>query len=252
MQAFRASPFASAPKASSSWFFCRLADHETSRPTHHFQRSGLRPTEIGLLCPLLTSAPRSPASRRAQSRLRDTAQISRGKLDRLPRSPADLLSQALDSRGLRGHPPARPAWAASYPVLVHRVAALLPRPLPFRRRLATTPLRFAIPSSLSDWEEDFHLQAVEHARHTSWMRRLLTDHGLVRPHRYRQPSRSVLANLVYNMCRLLWLERHAAPAWKPPGNRRAANSLKPHPGAHRSLPAPSTGLQVTVFPQPWR
>src|SRR5271165_5262506 len=30
----------------------------------------------------------------------------------------------------------------------------------------TTPLRFAIPSPPSGWEEDFHLQAVEHARHT--------------------------------------------------------------------------------------
>ena len=36
----------------------------------------------------------------------------------------------------------------------------------FRPHLAVTPLCFAIPSSLSDWEEDFHLQAVEHARHT--------------------------------------------------------------------------------------
>jgi hypothetical protein len=36
----------------------------------------------------------------------------------------------------------------------------------FRPRLATTPLRFAIPSPPSGWEEDFHLQAVEHARHT--------------------------------------------------------------------------------------
>ena len=43
----------------------------------------------------------------------------------------------------------------------------------FRPRLAATPLRFAIPSSLSDWEEDFHLQAVEHARHTEWIGRLL-------------------------------------------------------------------------------
>jgi len=31
-------------------------------------------------------------------------------------------------------------------------------------------LCFAIPSSLSDWEEDFHLQAVEHARHTDGLR----------------------------------------------------------------------------------
>jgi hypothetical protein len=36
----------------------------------------------------------------------------------------------------------------------------------FRPRLATTPLRFANPSPPSGWMEDFHLQAVDHARHT--------------------------------------------------------------------------------------
>src|SRR5438094_8552187 len=51
-----------------------------------------------------------------------------------------------------------------YPVLVHRAAALLRAS--FRLRLATTPLRFANPSPPSGWIEDFHLQAVVHARHT--------------------------------------------------------------------------------------
>src|SRR6201993_2327039 len=51
-----------------------------------------------------------------------------------------------------------------YPVLVHRVAALLHAS--FRPRLATTPLRFASPSPSSGWAEDSHLQASEHARHT--------------------------------------------------------------------------------------
>jgi hypothetical protein len=51
-----------------------------------------------------------------------------------------------------------------YPVLVHRAAALLRAS--FRRRLATTPLRFANPSPPSGWIEDSHLQAVDHARHT--------------------------------------------------------------------------------------
>src|SRR6478736_4009268 len=83
----------------------------------------------------------------------------------------DLLSQTLDSRGLHGRPPARPAWAASYSVLVHQVVALLHTS--FRPHLAVTPLCFAIPSSLSDWEEDFHLQAVEHARHTDRIAHLL-------------------------------------------------------------------------------
>jgi hypothetical protein len=51
-----------------------------------------------------------------------------------------------------------------YPVLVHRAAVLLRAS--FRPRLATTPLRFANPSPPSGWIEDFHLQAVVHARHT--------------------------------------------------------------------------------------
>src|SRR5262245_27911506 len=51
-----------------------------------------------------------------------------------------------------------------YPVLVHRTAPLLRAS--FRPRLTTTPLRFANPSPPSGWIEDFHLQAVDHARHT--------------------------------------------------------------------------------------
>ena len=51
-----------------------------------------------------------------------------------------------------------------YPVLVHRAAALLHAS--FRPHLAVTPLRFANPSPPSGWIEDFHLQAVDHARHT--------------------------------------------------------------------------------------
>jgi hypothetical protein len=52
-----------------------------------------------------------------------------------------------------------------YPVLVHRAAVLLHAS--FRPRLATTPLRFANPSPPSGWIEDFHLQTVDHARHTT-------------------------------------------------------------------------------------
>ena len=51
-----------------------------------------------------------------------------------------------------------------HPVFVHRLACLLHAS--FRPHLATTPLRFARPSPPSGWEEDFHLPAVEHARHT--------------------------------------------------------------------------------------
>src|ERR1035437_9720509 len=44
--------------------------------------------------------------------------------------------------------------------------------LSVRPRLATTPLRFANPSPPSGWIEDFHLQAVDHARHTTKKDRL--------------------------------------------------------------------------------
>src|SRR5471032_1650509 len=56
-----------------------------------------------------------------------------------------------------------------YPVLVHRAVALLHAS--FRPHLAMTPLRFANPSPPSGWIEDFHLQAVVHARHTKRKRR---------------------------------------------------------------------------------
>jgi hypothetical protein len=52
-----------------------------------------------------------------------------------------------------------------YPVFVHRAAALLHAS--FRPHLAMTPLRFANPSPPSGWIEDFHSQAVDHARHTT-------------------------------------------------------------------------------------
>ena len=91
-------------------------------------------------------------------------QISRGKFDRLPRATARSTTSALDGYGLRDQAPARPAPYASYLVLVHRLASLLHAS--FRPRLATTPLRFAITSPPSGCEEDFHLLAVEHARHT--------------------------------------------------------------------------------------
>src|SRR5438067_5942977 len=53
---------------------------------------------------------------------------------------------------------------ASYPVLVHRLASLLHAS--FRPHLTVRPLRFAITSPPSGCEEDLHLPAVDHARHT--------------------------------------------------------------------------------------
>src|ERR687885_1099771 len=86
------------------------------------------------------------------------------KTDRLRRTPAGSTTPTLDGCGLRDPVLARPAGSASYPVLVHQAAVLLHAS--FRPRLAATPLRFANPSPPSGWVEDFHLQAVEHARHT--------------------------------------------------------------------------------------
>lgn len=92
------------------------------------------------------------------------AEISRGKFDRLPRTPAGFTVPVFDDYGLRGHSPARPAGSASYPVLVHQVAVLLHAS--FRPHLAVTPLHFANPSPPSGWVEDLHLRAVDRARHT--------------------------------------------------------------------------------------
>src|ERR1700730_5800424 len=61
--------------------------------------------------------------------------------------------------------PLAPHRRPHYPVLVHRLAPLLHAS--FRPRLATTSLRFAITSPPSGCEEDLHLQAVDHARHTN-------------------------------------------------------------------------------------
>ena len=95
-------------------------------------------------------------------------QISRGKFDRLQRATAGSTTSAFDGYGLRSQLPARPAPYASNPVFVHRLASLLRAS--FGPRLAASvisPLRFAITSRPSRCEEDFHLQAVEHARHTT-------------------------------------------------------------------------------------
>ena len=109
------------------------------------------------------------------SPLSDTAQASRGKPDRLPRTPAGFTAMTLGGYGLRCLVPARPVTPASYPVSVRQVA-VLPTCLStgpvdrqaasFRPRLTTTPLRFASTSPPPGCAGDFHPLAVEHARHT--------------------------------------------------------------------------------------
>jgi len=117
----------------------------------------------GLLCPLLTSAPRSGCLA-ASSVPKDTVQISRSKPDSLHRTPAGFTVLALDGYGLCDILPARPTSAASYPVCVRRAATLLHAS--FRQSLAVLPLRFASASPPSGCTGDFHPQAVGHVRHT--------------------------------------------------------------------------------------
>src|SRR5882757_5726173 len=74
-----------------------------------FQRSGLQRNSFRLLCRLLTSPPRSRALRPAQSGVPDTTEISQGKFDHLPCTPAGFTTRALDDYGLRDHLLARPA-----------------------------------------------------------------------------------------------------------------------------------------------
>src|SRR5262249_34858422 len=122
------------------------------------------------LCPRLTPAPRSgglaaPSVPPRRTSVRDMTQASRGQSDRLRRTPAGWTPQALDGCGLCGHLSARPTGTASDPVSVRQVAVLVHAA--FRRRLATTPLRFASTSPPSGCAGDLHPQAVEQARHTS-------------------------------------------------------------------------------------
>ena len=65
-------------------------------------------------------------------------QISPGKFDRLPRTPAGSTALAVDGYGLRDQLPARPTRDASYPVSVRQVAGLLHTS--FRHHLAMTAL----------------------------------------------------------------------------------------------------------------
>ena len=145
-----------------SRFWIRRSSSERRRDFNPHEQRAAQHT----LCPLLTSAARSGSPCDALSRDSATKQqISRGKFDRLPHTTAEFTTSTLDGYGLCCHWPARPAPYASYPVLVHRLVRLLHAS--FRPRLATTPLRFAMTSPPSGCQKDFHLRAVEHARHTT-------------------------------------------------------------------------------------
>ena len=95
----------------------------------------------------------------------DTKQISRGKLNRLRCTTAGSTLRALDGYGLRDTLPARPALAPRIRFLFigSHPCSTLPSDPASRRQ----PLRFTNPSPPSGWVEDFHLRAIEHARHTT-------------------------------------------------------------------------------------
>lgn len=91
---------------------------------------------VGLLCPLLTSATRSTRLSARSVRVHrcfqfapvpNTWQTSRGKFDRLRRTPAESTVPTLDGYGLRGHRPARPLDSAFIRFFVHRAATVVPR-----------------------------------------------------------------------------------------------------------------------------
>src|SRR5712692_751220 len=110
------------------------------------------------------SAVRRPLGR--LSRLADdTGQISRGKLNRLRCTTAGSTLRALDGCGLRDTLPARPALAP--PIRFLFIGSHLCSTLPLDPASRRQPLRITNPSPPSGWVEDFHLRAIEHARHTT-------------------------------------------------------------------------------------
>lgn len=167
--ALGASLLLSAAKASSSWFFCRLS-RWTLRTTcrSHYSLFGNR---LGLLPVGRDTMPAAdfcgPVRRNLSLLSHDAVtshrppEVSSTAFDA---QPPDLPPVRLMDMSFAVICPLAPHCRPRYPVLVHRLASLLHAS--FRPRLATTPLRFAITSPPSGCEEDFHLQAVVHARHT--------------------------------------------------------------------------------------
>jgi hypothetical protein len=94
---------------------------------------------------------------------RDTTQISRGKFDRLQHTTAGSTLCALDGCGLRSAEPARPALTPHTRFLF--IGSCLCSTLLSDGSSRQPPLRFASPSVPSTWAKDFHLLAIEHARH---------------------------------------------------------------------------------------
>jgi len=104
--AVRASPF---PRRSEGHFFQPHGQFESPTFKRLSSVQAFSENSFRLLRRLLTSLPRSRALRPAQSGLPDTTEISRGKIDRLPCTPAGFTTPSLDDLGLRDQLPARPA-----------------------------------------------------------------------------------------------------------------------------------------------
>ena len=98
------------------------------------------------------------------SRRNDTEHISPGKLSHLPCTVAELMFRTIDGYGLRGKLPL--VRHAAHIGFVHRlrfVSCFLHFAPAIALELSLTP------SPPSGWAEDFHLQAAEHAQHTTML-----------------------------------------------------------------------------------
>src|SRR5262249_4884642 len=135
--------------------------------------------------------------------------------------------------GLCGDLSARPTWIASNPISVRQVAVWLHAD--FRRRLATTPLRFASTSPPSGCEGDLHPQAVEHARHTS-QPLARQDRGRLRP-LLATPDRPFSSQI----CPALPPPK-APPRCVPPPLRRKDRARSRAPSSRVGQPRPTPAL----------
>ena len=126
-----------------------------------------------------------------------------------------------------------------YPVLVHRAATLLHASS--GRRLAMTPLRFANPSPPSGWIEDFHLQAVDHARHTE---KSPAEAGLVsrchhlqacraEENHHRRPSKPATS-----------YTRRGGPPQERQGSVAIERAARVPVGGHKAFVPPSSAVEV--------
>src|SRR5438477_4664174 len=165
-----ASPLSSSRKANTSWFFCRLSS--MSRAAYSpLPLPSLRRT-VWAFVRCRTTTPAADVCRPVRMDRSTLSPDSRtnGRSPEVSSTafrtqPPEFTTSALDGYGLRCQLPASPTPYASNPVLVHRLVRLLYAS--FRRRLATTPLGFAMTSPPSGCQVDFHPRAVEHARHTA-------------------------------------------------------------------------------------